>query len=96
MGAITNNSRKFANIAGFYKDIQSASDAVLWSLNGREVAYMKLFVSCWALLVGSLVVALPVMVWKIRDTVQVEEDLRFTDESIEDVIRYGVRDGKRF
>jgi hypothetical protein len=33
-----------------------------------------------------LVIALPVMILKIKDTVPIEEDLKFTDETIEDVI----------
>ena len=47
---------------------------------------MNMFASCWILLAGSLVVALPVMVWKIKDTVPVEEDIKFTDETVEDVV----------
>jgi hypothetical protein len=88
MGAISNNSRKLANFAGFYKGIQSAGAAIIWRLDGLQHAppYMNLFASCWVLLAGSLVIALPVMILKIKDTVPVEEDLKFTDESIEDVI----------
>lgn len=53
---------------------------------------MNLFASCWILLAGSLVIALPVMVWKIKDTVPLEEDLKFTDGGVEDVLgRYGHR-----
>jgi hypothetical protein len=90
MGAISNNSRKLANFAGFYKGIQSAGAAIIWRLDGLKVPYMDLFISCWVLLAGSLVVALPVMLVKIKDTVPVEEDLKFTDETIEDVI--GLKD----
>lgn len=88
MGAITNNSRKLANFAGFYKGIQSAGAAIIWRLDGLDSPppYMNLFASCWILLAGSLVIALPIMILKIRDTVPVEEDLKFTDETIEDVI----------
>jgi hypothetical protein len=86
MGAITNNGRKLANFAGFYKGIQSAGAAIVWRLNGMKTPYINLFASCWILLAGSLVVALPVMVLKIKDTVPVEEDLRFTDEVVEDFI----------
>lgn len=88
MGAITNNSRKLANFAGFYKGIQSAGAAIIWRLDGmgRPPPYMNLFASCWILLAGSLVIALPVMLLKIKDTVPVEEDLKFTDETFEDVI----------
>ena len=92
MGAITNNSRKLANFAGFYKGIQSAGAAVIWRLDGwaNPPPYMNLFASCWALLAGSLVIALPVIVLKIKDTVPLEEDLKFTDETVEDIIGYNV------
>lgn len=92
MGAISNNSRKLANFAGFYKGTQSAGAVVIWRLDGYKVPYMNLFISCWVLLAGSLVVALPVMMLKIKDTVPIEEDLKFTDETIEDVIGYKVED----
>jgi len=92
MGAITNNSRKLANFAGFYKGIQSAGAAIIWRLDGlaNPPSYMKLFTSCWVLLAGSLVIALPVMILKIKDTVPLEEDLRFTDETIDDVIGHNI------
>lgn len=86
MGAITNNSRKLANFAGFYKGIQSAGAAIIWRLDGKKVPYMNLFVSCWVLLASSLVIALPVMMLKIKDTVPLEEDIKFTDEGVEDII----------
>jgi hypothetical protein len=35
-----------------------------------------------------LLVALPVMIVKIKDSVPIEEDLKFTDETVEDVIGY--------
>lgn len=97
MGAISNNSRKLANFAGFYKGIQSAGAAVMWRLDGfkdgERVPYMHLFASCWGLLAGSLVIALPVIILKIKDTVPVEEDLKFTDEALEDVIGHkGIKD----
>ncbi len=86
MGAISNNSRKLANFAGFYKGIQSAGAAIMWSLDGYKIPYMNIFLSCWILLAGSLVVALPVILLKIKDTVPIEEDLKFVDETIEDLI----------
>lgn len=85
---MTNNGRKLANFAGFYKGIQSAGAAIIWRLDGLDNApeYMTLFISNWVLLAGSLVIAAPVMFWKIRDTVSLEDDLRFTDETIDDVV----------
>lgn len=47
---------------------------------------MSLFISNWVLLSVSLFVAAPVMLWKIKDTVSLEEDLKFSDETIDDVI----------
>lgn len=85
MGAITNNSRKLANFAGFYKGIQSAGAAIVWRLDDLGVPFMNLFASCWALLAGSLLLALPVILLKIRDTVPIEDDLKFSDETVEDV-----------
>lgn len=92
MGAITKNSCKLANFAGFYKGIQSAGAAIIWRSDGLKSPppYMNLFASCWILLAGSLVIALPVMILKIHDTVPVEEGLKFTDETIEDVIGHKV------
>lgn len=87
MGAITNNGRKLANFAGFYKGIQSAGAAIIWRLDGLDdpPPYMNLFASCWALLAGGLLIALPVVLIRIKDTVSVEEDLKFSDETIDDV-----------
>jgi hypothetical protein len=52
---------------------------------------MDIFLSSWVMLAASLVIALPVMLLKIKDTVPLEEDLKFTDETIEDVL--GRREG---
>ena len=87
MGAITNNGRKLANFAGFYKGIQSAGAAIMWRLDGKKIPYVNMFASCWGLLAGSLLFALPVIFLKIKDTVSVEDDLRFSDETVDDVYR---------
>ncbi|EOD47484.1 putative duf895 domain membrane protein [Neofusicoccum parvum] len=89
MGAMTNNGRKLANFAGFYKGIQSAGAAIIWALDLKKLPFMNLFASCWVLLAGSLVVALPVILIKIQDHVSLEEDLKFTDESLTDVVPVG-------
>jgi hypothetical protein len=47
---------------------------------------MSMFISNWVLLAVSLVIAAPVMFWKIKDTVSIEEDLKFSDETVEDVV----------
>jgi MFS family permease len=85
MGALTNNGRKLANFAGFYKGIQSAGAAITWRLDDVKISYMSMFASNWGLLGGSLLIALPVILWKVEDTVSLEKDLAFTDETVEDV-----------
>ena len=85
MGALTNNGRKLANFAGFYKGFQSAGAAVVFSLDKDKVSYMSLFASCWGLVAGSLLIALPLIFFKIEDHVSIEHDLKFSDETYEEV-----------
>lgn len=85
MGALTNNGRKLANFAGFYKGIQSAGGAITWRLDDMKIPYMNMFASNWGLLAGSLLVALPVILWKVEDTVALEKDVAFTDETVAEV-----------
>lgn len=86
MGAMTNNGRRLANYTGFYKGIQSAGGAVMWNLDARKLPYMNLLISCWVLLAGSLLVGAPLIWTRIRDSVPLEEDLKFSDESVQDVM----------
>lgn len=85
MGAMSNNSRKLANFAGFYKGIQSAGAAIAASIDSREPTFMAEFGTNWGLLAGSLVIAAPIIYRYVKDTVPVEEDLKFTDEHLVDV-----------
>ncbi|KAL2012768.1 hypothetical protein VTN00DRAFT_293 [Thermoascus crustaceus] len=85
MGSLSNNSRKLANFAGFYKGIQSAGAAGTWRMDAEGTAYMTELASCWALLAFSLVVASPVVFFKIKDHVDIEEDLKFSDETLHEV-----------
>ncbi|KAF2115808.1 major facilitator superfamily domain-containing protein [Lophiotrema nucula] len=85
MGSLTNNGRKLANFAGFYKGIQSAGGAITWAMDDGGISYTSMFASNWALLAGSLLVALPVILWKVEDTVSIEKDIAFTDETIAEV-----------
>ncbi|KAF5646630.1 DUF895 domain protein [Fusarium tjaetaba] len=86
MGALSNSGRKTANFAGFYKGIQSAGAAIFWRLDGLGKPFDTIFAATWACLGASLVIAAPVIFMKIQDSVSIEEDLKFSDEKIEDVI----------
>ncbi len=39
----------------------------------------------WGLVAGALLIAAPVIFMRIQDTVTLEEDLKFSDETAEDV-----------
>ncbi|KAJ5662037.1 UNC93-like protein [Penicillium maclennaniae] len=95
MGALGNSGRKLANLAGFYKGLQSAGSAVMWSLDKNELSYMSELASNWGLLCGALLIAAPVVWMKIQDSVPIEEDLRGTDETLEDVLPPGAIEHKR-
>ncbi|KJZ72011.1 hypothetical protein HIM_08572 [Hirsutella minnesotensis 3608] len=86
MGALSNSGRKAANMAGFYKSIQSFGAAIAYYLDGSKKSYNLIFGLTWGLLAGSLIFAMPVIFYRIKDHVSVEEDLKFSDETIEDVV----------
>lgn len=90
-----NSGRKLANLAGFYKGLQSAGSAVMWSLDKNELSYMGEYASNFGLLCGSLLFAAPVVFMKIKDTISVEEDLEGTGETLEDVLPPGAIEQKR-
>ncbi len=86
MGALSNSGRRVANIVGFYKGIQSAGAAVMWSMDSHKVSYLNEYISNFALLAGSLLIALPVIIWRIDDTTDIEADLAGTNETLADVL----------
>ncbi|KAE8146376.1 major facilitator superfamily domain-containing protein [Aspergillus avenaceus] len=86
MGSLTNNGRKLANFAGFYKGIQSAGAAGMWAMDSVHTPFMTEFASCWGLLLGALLIASPVVFFKIKDHVDIEDDLKFSDETTQDVM----------
>lgn len=88
MGSLTNNGRKLANYAGFYKGIQSAGAAVMWRLDALNEPYMTELGSSWGLLAGSLIFALPLILMRVKDHVDVVEDLKFSDETMDDIVAY--------
>lgn len=76
------------------RGIQSAGAAVVWSLDYDKISYLSMFASCWGLLGGSLLVALPLVFTKITDHVTIEHDLEFSDETFNEVApQVGSRSG---
>jgi hypothetical protein len=89
MGALSNSGRRAANLVGFYKGLQSAGAAVAWSLEFNKSPYMEQFASNWGILCASIVVAAPVIFLRIKDHVDISDDLRNTGEEVEDVLPEG-------
>lgn len=50
MGALSNSGRKTANMAGFYKGLQSAGAAIFWRLDGIHTEYNTIFAATVSLL----------------------------------------------
>lgn len=50
------------------------------------MSYDLMFAVTWGLLGAALVIGAPVIFMRIKDTVSMEEDLKFSDETIEDVV----------
>ncbi|KAF5020588.1 hypothetical protein F66182_7383 [Fusarium sp. NRRL 66182] len=86
MGALSNSGRRTANYVGFYKGLQSAGAAVMWSLDRDKLSYKAEWGTNIGLLLGSLIVAAPLIFIRIKDHVEIEDDLVDVDETMEDVV----------
>ena len=74
MGSLSNEPRKLAYFAGFYKSIQSAGAAVIWRVDALKHPFQAIFASSWGLCGAGLIVALPIVWYKITETNVREED----------------------
>ena len=68
MGALSNEPRKLAYYAGFYKSIQTAGAAVIWRVDALKAPFRALFGSSWGLCGAGLLVAFPLVWAKIHET----------------------------
>ena len=50
------------------------------------MSYDTMFTITWSLLGVSLLIGAPVVFLRIKDTVAMEEDLKFSDKTVEDVV----------
>ena len=55
-------------------------------MDAQGAPFMTEFASCWGLLVGSLIIASPVIIFKIKEHTDVEDDLKFSDETPQEVV----------
>lgn len=74
LGTFSNNPKKVALYASFYKSLQSAFAAIAWRLDATEHSFMAMFASSWGLIQGSLIIAAPLILFKITETTAPELD----------------------
>lgn len=58
----------------------------MWSLDSNKLSYKKEWGTNLGLLLGSLLIAAPLIFIRIRDHIDIEDDLIDVDETIEDVV----------
>ena len=86
MGALSNSGRRTANYVGFYKGLQSAGAAVMWALDDDKLSFIGEWATNIGLLLGAVIIAAPLILYRIKDHIDIEEDLRDVDETLEDVL----------
>lgn len=68
LGAITSGGGgNSAELVGFYKGLQSAGAAVAYRLNSEKNPFMTDLLVSWGMLLGSLVIAAPVVWRKVKN-----------------------------
>ncbi len=80
MGAMSNDPSKLAFFAGFYKSLQSAAAAGIWRADAVKVPYMNIFISTWVLLVSGLVFALPMLILRVKNHTDLEDEVMYVFE----------------
>ncbi|CDK28021.1 unnamed protein product [Kuraishia capsulata CBS 1993] len=86
IGSLTNNARKLAIFAGFYKGMQCVGGIIVFCMDWKLVEYHAIFGTSWALLAFGILLAVPIVFLKVKESTAIEEDLKFSDETLEDVI----------
>lgn len=94
MGALSNDSEKTAYYAGFYKGIQSAGAAVAWRLDAYGTAYMSMLASSWALVQGSMVVAIPLVFFMVSDHTEEEPERILEEDEFSPIVALASGEGR--
>ncbi|KAF8877285.1 major facilitator superfamily domain-containing protein [Infundibulicybe gibba] len=67
MGAMSNDPAKLAHFSGLYTSIQSAGAAGVWRADAVKLPYMNVFLSTWILLVAGLLLAFPMLYFRVKN-----------------------------
>lgn len=84
MGALSNNPRKLAYYAGFYKSVQAVGATVVSKLDGDKAPISAIYGSSWGLMAAGLLCALPVYIWRMHDTELSEAELEGDSVKVDD------------
>jgi hypothetical protein len=55
-------------------------------MDAENTAFIREFAACCGLLAGSLLIAAPVVFFKIKESIDIIDDLKFSDESVTEVV----------
>ncbi|CDK28771.1 unnamed protein product [Kuraishia capsulata CBS 1993] len=86
IGSLTNNSRKLSIFAGFYKGVQGIGGIVIYVMDWKLVEYHAIFGTTWGIICFGILMAFPIAFRMVKDSTELEKDLEFSDETLEDVI----------
>jgi len=87
LGALADSSVTAApaDFAGFFKSLQSFGAACAWRAGNKNLPFLVDLGASWGLVIGSLVVAIPVIMGRIKNDVPVDQTRSNGDQCIEAV-----------
>ncbi|MCO5552890.1 hypothetical protein L7F22_006409 [Adiantum nelumboides] len=83
-GRLVQQSSRLAYYNSLYKGLQSAENAVFWRLDSYGVPFMTMLVATWASLGASLVLAAPMIIFRIRDFTTTDVRIVETEEQLDE------------
>ncbi|EJD04493.1 MFS general substrate transporter [Fomitiporia mediterranea MF3/22] len=84
IGAVSNDLGKLAYLNGFYRAFQAAGAAIVWRIDGLKVPFMSIFLSTWILLVAGLLCALPMLIVRVKNHTEFEDEVAGTRTKLSD------------
>lgn len=76
LGALADNSATAApaDFAGFFKSLQGVGSACAWRVSNEELPFLVDLATTWGLVMGSLLIAMPVLIGRIKNEVIRKDD----------------------
>ncbi|KAH7922668.1 MFS general substrate transporter [Leucogyrophana mollusca] len=74
IGAMSNDANKLAVFSGFFHAMQAAGVAGVWRMDAIGMPYMRILLSTWGMVTGGLVVAFPMIYFRVEDHTTTEDE----------------------